>query len=651
MAAQTVTPQQACCGVKPVYTDPAYAPFTGQVAVVTYEQIAGFNDVLRIIDLSGVTSTTPLNTKYLAPKYIHPTWTAARFGAIFGVTLDDSGNIYVAATTIYSTKAVGTGGTHGTIYKIANGTGAVTNLVSLPSSLTGTLNPAGLGNIAYDCDTHTLFASDLDNGLIYQLNPNTGAILAIWNHGVHLSPPIADDPTKTYTQVGRRVWGLRASNGKLLYAAWNENPGETSATKANEIWSVTLNSTVGFVPGSHKLEITLPPFPPGTGTPSSNPVAGINVGPGGNLLLSERSVITNTGSGTISPGAHQSRVLEYAPGLTWTPMPTGKFGISVQTPPTSSTGASDYDFTPGATMGLWAMADALQFVPDVLYGLQGLPSSGGSIATSVLIDVSGTTTAVDKTTLGSVDLPCPRCGSPVGVAISGLGSACQSPSSYCANGPPGSSFSWTVTGGTFTVTSANCINVSWNLIGPYMVTVTATEPNGCRITARRQVTPCPALCCPVPVKADLKSIKAIAGGNYTVTAALTGPPGNIKRITATVVSATRQFFPASCGAAGPVAVTIASAPAQNGFLSFLPPFSRQATWTHPTTGAPVSNLNFTFDLGNLPPFPSGDCTDQIQFCVRWEFTTIDCHTCEVTTCWRINRGIPLADTASPTAIE
>src|SRR5947209_11073422 len=189
---QAVITQQACCGVKPVYNDPAYGSFTGQVAIVTYEQVQFpfTQDVLRVIDLSGITSITPpVNTNYAAPFYVNSTWTAARFGGIFGVTLDNNGNAYVTATTIYQTKTVGTGGTYGTIYKIANGTGAVTNLATLPSSPTLAVNAAGLGNIAFDCDTHSLFVSDFDDGLMYQLDPNTGATKATFDHGIHSTPP------------------------------------------------------------------------------------------------------------------------------------------------------------------------------------------------------------------------------------------------------------------------------------------------------------------------------------------------------------------------------------------------------------------------------------------------------------------------------
>jgi hypothetical protein len=76
-------------------------------------------------------------------------------------------------------------------------------------------------------------------------------------------------------------------------------------------------------------------------------------------------------------------------------------------------------------------------------------------------------------------------------------------------------------------------------------------------------------------------------------------------------------------------------PRTGTFVSFLPPFYREVKWTG--TPAPLSAAPFTFEIV-LPPTPPGDCIDSVQFCVRWEFTTADCHTCETTTCYTIRRG-------------
>src|SRR5205814_8207105 len=95
-------PSVPCCGQKPSYTDPAYASFTGQVAIVTYEHDPSSPFVLSVIDLHAITVTSPpRNTSYVPPVYNNAAWTLAKLGGIFGVTLDSAGNIYVAATTLY----------------------------------------------------------------------------------------------------------------------------------------------------------------------------------------------------------------------------------------------------------------------------------------------------------------------------------------------------------------------------------------------------------------------------------------------------------------------------------------------------------------------------------------------------------------------
>ncbi len=108
------------------------------------------------------------------------------------------------------------------------------------------------------------------------------------------------------------------------------------------------------------------------------------------------------------PTAHLSRALEYTLSFgTWTLLNPTKFQISSIFPPGSSAGGVDYDF--GAGGRVWVTGDALQFSPNVIYGLQGLPASGGSILNSILIDLNGDTTNQNKTEIGDVELPCPDC--------------------------------------------------------------------------------------------------------------------------------------------------------------------------------------------------------------------------------------------------
>ena len=362
--------------------------------------------MLVVEDLNNQ-ATAPLNTNYAPPSYHGPgsSWTRDNLGDIFGVTLDDSGNIYVTGTTAYNFDVYPTNNAMG-IYKIDGGTGAITLFKTLPQS--PATNPgAGLGNIAYDCTHKNFYVSDIDDGLIYRLDL-AGNTLSTWDHGLNLptaSPPSAafpDDPMMVFTQLGRRIWGLQAHDGRLYYAVWWEDQGRPDPVHANEVWSIALSSSGNFVPGTDRLEISGPPI---EGIYSS-PVSDITFGPTGTMLIAERTM-----TGDSSVFAHSSRALEYMlSGGIW--IPTSHV-FTVGEPslvPTSSAGGVDYDF--GAGGRVWVTGDALHYPPfhsDYIYGLQGLPASGGSIVNSILIDLNGVVTSDNKTQIGDVELPCPDC--------------------------------------------------------------------------------------------------------------------------------------------------------------------------------------------------------------------------------------------------
>ena len=406
-------PGQQCCGEKPHFEDPAYSTvFTGQLAVATCYSDLGTNPVLAIEDLKNQ-ATAPLNANYLTASYHGPgsSWTRDVLGNIFGVTLDDTGNIYVTATTAYRNDVYVTGRSAMDIYVIAGGTGAIAPFATLPQS-PATFPGAGLGNIAYDCTHKNLYVSNIDDGLIYRLNLS-GTTLGTWDHGLGLptaNPPsaaIPDDPRVAFTPLGRRVWGLQPHEGRLYYGVWWQDERANPA-HPNEVWSVALSSSGNFVPGTDRLEITLPPI--FNYVNYSNPVSDISFGPAGTMLVAERSMADDT-----TPDAHKSRALEYMlSGTTW--IPTGHvfdIGDPSLLVTTSAAGGVDYDF--GAGGRVWVTGDALHFGPptylDFIYGLQGLPSIGGSILNSILIDLDGVTNnfGEDKTQIGDVEVPCPDC--------------------------------------------------------------------------------------------------------------------------------------------------------------------------------------------------------------------------------------------------
>jgi PKD repeat protein len=402
-----VNPPTTCCGKKPSFSDPAYSTvFTGQVAVATQFVPDPGGYVLGVYDLKNQ-STAPLGQKYVTPVYHGPPgaeWTKTRLGNVLGLTLDDQGNIYTTATKAYNSDFFPPGATGGEIYKIDGVTGITTVFQTPPNTM-----HAGLGNINYDCEHKNFYVSDTDDGRIYRLD-TSGNILSTWDHGANLgtaipsSAPIPDIPSQIFTPFGRRIGAVQANNGQLYYGVCFEDFAINS-TRNNEVWSVAL--TPGLAPlngdfvGPARREISLPPFTPGG--VSTMPIFDLSFGPTGMLLVAERTM-----SNADNSGAHSSRILEYV-GPLWALLNPNKylFNASNTALEKSSTGGVDYDFSPNGLV--WGMGDALLLVPDSIYGIEGLPPTGGNAANSILIDLDqnfGDGTA-DKYQMGDVEIPCP----------------------------------------------------------------------------------------------------------------------------------------------------------------------------------------------------------------------------------------------------
>lgn len=396
-----------CTGKTPAYDDPVYAStFTGQVAVATCFAAQSSDPVLVVIDLKNQASA-PLDTSWDATSspptafYHAASWTKANLGNVFGLTLDNGGNIYLTATSSFSGDTFGPAGAGG-IYRIDASSGAVTAFATLAN--TG----ASLGNIHYDATYDSFYVTNLDDGLIVRLDHppgnGTATVLGQWDHGANLpssTPPsaaIPDDPAQPFTPLGRRVWGVHSVSGRLYYSVWWEHQGAPDPAHANEIWSVALEAAGGFVVGTARLEVSLPPLPGGT---YSNPVSDINFGPAGKMLLAERSMGDLT-----TPSAHLSRGLEYFLSAgAWMPSPI-VFEVSQAFPPGSTAGGVDQDFASGGR--IWFSGDALHLgSPDNIYGLQGLPASGGDTTNSILIDLNGDVAEQNKTEIGDVAISCP----------------------------------------------------------------------------------------------------------------------------------------------------------------------------------------------------------------------------------------------------
>jgi hypothetical protein len=405
-----------CCARAPKY---GHTSFNGQkIAAVTGWSQNPSDPALTVFDFSGSNaftlggSSTPNNTP---PKYNGPPsseWTMNNLGSIFGVTIDHLGNIYVTASSAYNLDAYPQG--PGRIYKIANGTGAISNFNAVPLPNSSPDKPA-LGNISFDCARKQIFVTNEEDGKIYRLDMN-GVVVSAYDHGA------PDNGAPGFAPLGERLWGVQVHNNRVYYSVVKEDCGHANSAINNEVWSVGINLLGDFDTGDVRKEVTVPDLP---GEKFSSPISDISFSRDGRMLLAERTMVSDT-----TPDAHASRVLEYVCTLSgWTLTPafsgfpykynvgmgglTAGCSINAAGKPANSAGGVDYDYDPSATFGVWTTGDALNFSPLFIYGLQGFPLTGGTITNSALIDLdaqSGSGAPNAKTHIGDVEVSCPPAG-------------------------------------------------------------------------------------------------------------------------------------------------------------------------------------------------------------------------------------------------
>lgn len=576
-----------CCGTKPPLKDAPgyssiYSTFTGQVAVATQQTANIANSAQTAVVIWDLTNENqpgvPIGNLWSSSSnpathmYSHPLWKTTTIGDVFGLTLDDKGNIYVASTRIYGSNnlpgnvgggSLGPGG-HGDIYRLDANTGAPTRFMQTDASLnhyTGNSTKVpntgpGLGNIHYSCYHRTLYATNFEDGMIYAIDPTgpSGTIKSLWDHGQNLPnailpagmPPrtaIADTQTDGFAALGRRTWAVQTYNGRLYYSVWSEDQGRPSATLANEIWSVGLVGSGNFS-GPAQLEVSVPPLE----GQYSNPVSDISFDSLGHMLLAERCMAND-----ISSAAHKARALEYTLiGSTWTQSSPGKYRVGLlPTPPTNtetnSAGGCDYDWSQPNRM--WVTGDALHFIAaDLIYGLQGTPITGGGQNNSILIDLDGDVSGLNKYFIGDVEIPCPPASpTPTPESCSAVAKEIT-----CKKGGSGYSLNLVVTnntgqpvidvllaappGSNYTVAPAHAgplanqasINVPVTITGgkpgdKVCFTVTFMGKDGCLCT----IEVCTVLpdCC-ATLNSDATKIVCNKDGTYTYTTILTNNSGS-----------------------------------------------------------------------------------------------------------------------------
>ncbi len=433
---QSVPACNTCCGAKPTFTG-----FPGTIAFNTIDRGTAADFVVNAIDFSGQGAAPIASPDWTPTFYNHATWNKGSLGSVFGVTIDHLGNAYVAQTSSYGlsfgiySDALGTlaGGVHGGIYKINAATGAASLWVNLPNTIDTTITPVSeawpeLGNLAFNCPVQRMYVTNFSDGRIYNLN-TAGTTVQSYDHATGIvytgtAPDINDNPN-TFAPLGERVWAVQPSQGRLYYSVWWEDQGRPNPGQQNQIWSVGLTGAGDFIPGSAQLEIVMGDIWSGAGY--SNPVSDITFTPNCCMIVAERSMEADTFS-----WAHQSRAIEFCPTTTGTWVPSGT-PFQIGGGGNNSSGGIDYDYdSVNSVFQVWVTGDYLITYgggPAWVYGIQGLPSTGGTTANSTHIDSDQNTAFQDKFQQGDVEVTCPGCSPNVLVA-------CCTPDHTCTNLDP-----------------------------------------------------------------------------------------------------------------------------------------------------------------------------------------------------------------------
>src|SRR6185295_4306625 len=120
------------------------------------------------------------------------------------------------------------GSTSTSIYRIANGTGAVT-VINLPGASSNRDDP-GLGNLSFDCSHGQFFVSHFGDGRIYRVSA-AGTVLSAYDHAAdrydnQAAASVGEAPLAQYrnfVRLGERVWAVQYHENRLYYSVWGQH--------------------------------------------------------------------------------------------------------------------------------------------------------------------------------------------------------------------------------------------------------------------------------------------------------------------------------------------------------------------------------------------------------------------------------------------
>ncbi|MBL0145631.1 MAG: hypothetical protein IPP48_07595 [Chitinophagaceae bacterium] len=261
-----------------------------------------------------------------------------------------------------------------------------------------------IGNIAFDYANKQLFATNLEDGRIYRINPATGFVLSIFDP-FSLDIGTADPGM---APAGEQLWGI----GVLTKAGITSVYFARTTTIGKEIWSIPLTASGEFnataAGGGLYTDIavtaTKKEIAPVPGI--SSKITDIAFSSTGRMLLAERG------------HPHSAKVFEYILlGSTW--VVGNNFYVGAVAGGLNSAGGVDFNnrevlnSTPNFICNdiAWASGNAMETIkhpytgispnpyPRLVYGVQGMSSSGNS---STLINNKLTDLYIDYNCTGDV---------------------------------------------------------------------------------------------------------------------------------------------------------------------------------------------------------------------------------------------------------
>lgn len=416
---------------------PGMAVMTQMPEDTANDYVVHVYDTRNVVIASTAGNNWAMNTLLPSSSVNASQWKVSRMGAVFGVTTDTIGNMYVCAGNMYNYSFApgyvpGTAGSGG-IYRINANDWSVSDFVTTYPGPVSTNNNQlpntgpGLGNICYDKWHNQLFVTNFEDGKIYRIDMN-GTILSSFD------PFTADNNLAGIAPAGERPWGIgvyqdQRGETRVYFGNWTTDLITPSVHAApfdkNSVWSVGLDNNGNFT-GTEQFEFALPDNPRIGGASMSAPPSCINFSSDGRMLIAERSM-----KGTDHIGAHASRWLEFTKtGTGWQIIHLYNVGNYSWTSGTAmnSAGGADYGYADsdpsdqlnGCEQLVWGTADAIRFDgynPDAgdnyVYGLTAIPESGNSTDqnaadfvcnTSYMIDANNSTFDIPKTNMGSVSV-------------------------------------------------------------------------------------------------------------------------------------------------------------------------------------------------------------------------------------------------------